>query len=111
MKSIIKAMAFSSLLLASGILGAGCASVSEVPVHASYFQLYLDVEPKDTVIEIDGELMGTTQNTVEKPIYVQAGTKRILLTHEGYYPYRYTLEYIQPGEIYTLTTKLIRKDF
>lgn len=75
------------------------------------FDLYVIVEPKDAVILIDDAVFGTGNTTKETPLRVTAGTKRVEIRRDGYYPFRTTLEYIQPGEVYTLTTHLIQSEF
>lgn len=100
------------VLLSSVLMSSSCASsVMQVRQSESTFDLYVVVEPQDSVILIDDEVYGTGATTFEKPLKVTAGTKRVEIVHEGYHPFRTTLEYIQPGEMYTLTTKLIQSEF
>ncbi|MCL2326222.1 MAG: PEGA domain-containing protein [Proteobacteria bacterium] len=90
----------------------GCvSSVVAVRESESLFSLYVDVEPKEARVIIDDVLYGTARGAVEVPLRVPAGTKRVTIVSEGYYPFRTTLEYVQPGEVYTLKTVLIRSDF
>ena len=88
-----------------------CAASRQVNQHEAYFDLYLDISPKDALIEVDGAMMGKAEGLDKNPLRLIAGTKRILIKREGYYQYRYSLEYIQPGEVYTLKTSLIRSAF
>ena len=89
-----------------------CAAGSmQVRQQDAYFNLFVLVEPQDAVILIDDEVFGTGNTTKETPLRITAGTKRVEIRHDGYYPFRTTLEYIQPGEVYTLTTHLIQSEF
>lgn len=100
------------------ILGVGvmlwlsaCATAREYKQVDAQYSLYLDVEPLDSLVTVNGEFYGSTQALTQRPLKLTAGTQRIVIEHEGYYTYRTTLEYIQPGEIYTLKTRLIADSF
>lgn len=98
--------------LLAGLMSTACASsVMQVKQSEASFDLYVVVEPKDSLIYIDDELFGTGASTAETPLRVTAGTKRVEIRHDGYHPFRTTLEYIQPGEVYTLKTTLIQSEF
>ena len=105
----------SVLILALGMWGAvcgsGCSSSVTMPASEANFQLFVDVTPKNAVIIVDDTAMGSGQNTAEVPLMLQAGTRRIAIMCEGYHTFRTTLEYIQPGETYTLKTTLIASEF
>lgn len=92
------------------LLGA-CSGTREVAARDAKFQLYVDVEPPQAVILIDDAVVARGRHTVERPLVVDAGTRRITIVCDGYYPFKTTLEYMQPGEVYTLRTHLIRHDF
>ncbi|MBQ1267202.1 MAG: PEGA domain-containing protein [Proteobacteria bacterium] len=101
-----------SLMLPLFVSLSACASSAiQVRQQDAYFDLYVVVEPKDAVILIDDEIFGTGNTTKETPLRVTAGTKRVEIRCEGYHPFRTTLEYIQPGEVYTLSTHLIQSEF
>lgn len=106
MKTWLKHAAISATLIL-----AGCSSTVAVPEQDAKFQLYVDVTPKEAVIIVDDVAMGTGQNTVQIPLKITAGTRRIAIVCDGYHPFKTTLEYIQPGEVYTLTTHLIASEF
>ncbi len=99
------------VLLGFGMLTSCATSSTQVRQQDAYFNLYVLVEPQDAIILIDDEVFGTGNTTKETPLRVTAGTKRVEIRHDGYYPFRTTLEYIQPGEVYTLTTHLIQSEF
>ncbi len=99
------------LLLLSPTLFSCASSVVQVKQSEASFDLFVDVEPKDAIILIDDVVYGTGNNTAETPLHVTAGTKRVEIRHAGYHPFRTTLEYIQPGEVYTLSTHLIQSEF
>ncbi len=99
-------------VLSLGLFGTSCASsVVQVRQSEAMFDLYVVVTPSDSLIYIDDELAGTGTTTAETPLKITAGTKRVEIRHEGYHSFRTTLEYIQPGEMYTLTTSLIQSEF
>ncbi len=89
----------------------GCATTSSMPASQAEFRLFVDVTPKDARIFVDDELTGSALHTAERPLSLQAGTRRIFIVRDGYHPFRTTLEYIQPGEVYTLKTHLIASEF
>lgn len=97
------------------VLGAclsyGCASSVVVPRSEADFRLFVDVMPKEAVILVDDVAVGNGLKTTEVPLEIQAGTRRITIVCEGYHTFRTTLEYIQPGETYTLKTTLIASEF
>ncbi len=107
MKSIKTAL----LLFAGTALAVGCSSGRAMTEKEAEFQLYVDVTPKEAVIIVDDATVGTGKNTAEIPLKLQAGTRRVAIVADGYYPFRTTLEYIQPGETYTLKTHLIASEF
>ena len=88
-----------------------CSSTVKVPASEANFKLYVDVVPKDAIIIVDDAVVGNGKNTTEIPLKIQAGTRRVAIISPGYYPFKTTLEYIQPGEIYTLKTRLITEEF
>lgn len=90
----------------------GCATTG-VTMHESEakFRLFVDVTPKEAVIFVDDVALSNGQNTAEIPLQITAGTRRIAIACDGYYPFKTTLEYIQPGEVYTLKTTLITSEF
>ena len=104
MKKLICGMAVSLLLSA-------CSNTVAVKKSESNFQLFVDVTPKESVIMVDDVAMSTGEHTAEVPLKIEAGTRRITILHDGYYPFKTTLEYIQPGETYTLKTHLIQETF
>ena len=106
MKSLVK-----WLLLGMALSLAGCSSTIAVPEKDAKFQLYVDVTPKEAVIIVDDAVISTGENTVQVPLKINAGTRRIAIVCDGYHPFKTTLEYIQPGEVYTLTTHLIASEF
>lgn len=106
MKSLVK-----WLLLGMTLSFAGCSSTMAVPEKDAKFQLYVDVTPKEAVIIVDDAVISTGENTVQVPLKINAGTRRIAIVCDGYHPFKTTLEYIQPGEVYTLTTHLIASEF
>ena len=106
MKSLVK-----WLLLGMALSFAGCSSTIAVPEKDAKFQLYVDVTPKEAVIIVDDAVISTGENTVQVPLKINAGTRRIAIVCDGYHPFKTTLEYIQPGEVYTLTTHLIASEF
>ena len=106
MKPWIPLSALSAMLIFSG-----CSSTMAVPEKEAKFQLYVDVTPKEAIIIVDDVAMGTGQNTVQIPLKINAGTRRVAIVCDGYHPFKTTLEYIQPGEVYTLTTHLIASEF
>ncbi len=97
---------FPALLLANG-----CATQSQVPTSEANFRLFVDVIPKDAIILVDDEIVGNGEHTTEVPLKIQAGTRRIAILSPGYYPFKTTLEYIQPNATYTLKTRLITEEF
>ena len=101
--------ALGILMVAAGL--AGCSQSVTMPASEAEFQLFVDVTPKESVIIVDDVAMSSGQNTAEVPLKIQAGTRRIAIVCEGYHTFRTTLEYIQPGETYTLKTKLIAAEF
>ena len=101
----------ASLLGLTLMMAAGCSSQITTTASEANFTLYVDVTPKDAVILIDDEIVGNGEHTVEVPLKILAGTRRVAIVHPGYYPFKTTLEYIQPGETYTLKTRLITEDF
>jgi len=105
----VSVLFFSMLVLFS--LPGCVSSVVAVRESEALFDLFVDVEPKEARIMIDDVLYGTARGTLEVPLRVPAGTKRVTIVSEGYYPFRTTLEYVQPGEVYTLKTALIRSEF
>jgi hypothetical protein len=106
MKSLVK-----WLFLGMALSFAGCSSTIAVPEKDAKFQLYVDVTPKEAVIIVDDAVISTGENTVQVPLKINAGTRRIAIVCDGYHPFKTTLEYIQPGEVYTLTTHLIASEF
>ena len=82
-----------------------------MPASDANFQLFVDVTPKDAIIIVDDVAMSSGQHTAETPLKIQAGTRRIAIVCEGYHTFRTTLEYIQPGDTYTLKTRLIAAEF
>lgn len=101
--------ALTLLVLAAGI--SGCSQSVNVPASEADFQLFVDVTPKEAIIVVDDVAMSSGENTAQTPLKIQAGTRRIAIICEGYHTFRTTLEYIQPGEVYTLKTKLIAAEF
>ena len=97
--------------IAAALLLSACSNTVAVRESESKFQLFVDVTPKNAVILIDDVAMSTGENTAEIPLKIQAGTRRITIVSDGYYPFKTTLEYIQPGETYTLKTHLIQETF
>ena len=106
MKSLVK-----WLFWGMALSFAGCSSTIAVPEKDAKFQLYVDVTPKEAVIIVDDAVISTGENTVQVPLKINAGTRRIAIVCDGYHPFKTTLEYIQPGEVYTLTTHLIASEF
>lgn len=106
MKSLVKWLFWGMALSL-----AGCSSTIAVPEKDAKFQLYVDVTPKEAVIIVDDAVISTGENTVQVPLKINAGTRRIAIVCDGYHPFKTTLEYIQPGEVYTLTTHLIASEF
>lgn len=106
MKTIVKALALGAILGLSG-----CSSQVAVPEGEAKFQLYVDVTPREAIIIVDDVAMGTGEHTLQVPLRVTAGTRRVAIVCDGYHPFKTTLEYIQPGEVYTLTTHLIASEF
>ena len=98
---------FSALLM----LASGCATQSQVPRSEADFRLFVDVTPKEAIILVDDVIVGNGEHTTEVPLKLQAGTRRIAILSPGYYPFKTTLEYIQPNETYTLKTRLITEEF
>ena len=88
-----------------------CASTKDVAASEANFRLFVDVVPKEAIIIVDDAIVGTGEKTVEVPLKIQAGTRRIAIVSPGYYPFKTTLEYIQPGETYALKTRLITEEF
>lgn len=99
------------------LTGLSCLSMScvssqlELRESQAFFELFVDVTPKESMIYIDDRGISTGMNTAEVPLRTTAGTKRIRIECEGYHSFRTTLEYIQAGEIYTLKTNLIQREF
>lgn len=89
----------------------GCASSVAMPRSEADFRLFVDVTPKDATIFVDDAAVGNGVNTAEVPLEILAGTRRITIVRDGYHTFRTTLEYIQPGETYTLKTTLIASEF
>ena len=106
MKTMVKALALGAIL---GL--AGCSSQVAVSEGEAKFQLYVDVTPREAIIIVDDVAMGTGEHTLQVPLRVTAGTRRVAIVCDGYHPFKTTLEYIQPGEVYTLTTHLIASEF
>lgn len=90
---------------------AGCASSVAVPQHEADFRLYVDVTPREALILIDDAAVSNGEKTAQVPLEIRAGTRRVTILCEGYHPFRTTLEYVQPGEVYTLKTSLIASEF
>ena len=82
-----------------------------MPRNDADFRLFVDVTPKDATILVDDAAVGNGINTAEVPLEILAGTRRITIIRDGYHTFRTTLEYIQPGETYTLKTTLIASEF
>lgn len=100
------------ILTSLSSLSLSCASSQlEMRESQAFFELFVDVTPKEAMIYVDDRAISTGANTAEIPLRTTAGTKRIRIECDGYHSFRTTLEYIQAGEIYTLTTKLIQKEF
>ena len=101
------------LLLGLGVALAtsACSSTQEVTKSEANFRLFVDVVPKEAIIIVDDAVVGNGEKTTEIPLKIQAGTRRIAIVSPGYYPFKTTLEYIQPGETYTLKTRLITEEF
>ena len=97
--------------MAVSLLLSACSNSVSVRESESKFQLFVDVTPKNAVILVDDVAMSTGENTAEVPLKITAGTRRITIVSDGYYPFKTTLEYIQPGETYTLKTHLIQETF
>ena len=97
--------------LMAAVLFSGCASSVTMPQSQAEFQLFVDVTPKEAVIIVDDELVGTGQHTADVPLMLTAGTRRVAIVCDGYHTFKTTLEYIQPGETYTLKTRLIASEF
>ena len=95
--------------MAAGL--SGCSQNMNVPADSANFQLFVDVTPKEAIIIVDDVAMSSGLHTAEMPLKIQAGTRRIAIVCEGYHTFRTTLEYIQPGDTYTLKTKLIAAEF
>ena len=104
---ILKKMLIPALFLMVN----GCATQSQVASSEANFRLFVDVTPKDAIILVDDVIVGNGEHTVEVPLKIQAGTRRIAILSPGYYPFKTTLEYIQPNETYTLKTRLITEEF
>ena len=94
----------------AGLL-AGCSSSMTMTQTEAEFQLFVDVTPKEAVIIVDDAIVSSGKNTAQIPLKLTAGTRRIAIICDGYHPFRTTLEYIQPGETYTLKTQLIASEF
>ena len=97
--------------LMAAVLFSGCASSVTMPQSQAEFQLFVDVTPKDAVIIVDDEVVGNGQHTADVPLRLTAGTRRVAIVCDGYHTFKTTLEYIQPGETYTLKTRLIASEF
>ena len=93
------------------IAATACASSVAMPRNDADFRLFVDVTPKDATILVDDAAVGNGINTAEVPLEILAGTRRITIIRDGYHTFRTTLEYIQPGETYTLKTTLIASEF
>lgn len=104
LKHILTIFGLASLLT-------GCATGVAMTQGEAEFQLFVDVTPKDATIIVDDAAISSGNNTAEVPLKLQAGTRRIAIVHDGYHPFKTTLEYIQPGETYTLKTTLIASEF
>ncbi len=102
---------FGALAVLALSLPTGCASSVAVPRSNADFRLYVDVTPKDSAILVDGAPVGNGLRSAEVPLEILAGTRRISIERDGYHTFRTTLEYIQPGETYTLKTTLIASEF
>ena len=89
----------------------GCASGNAMRAEDAQFRLFVDVSPKSALILVDDALVGNGEHTTEVPLRLTAGTRRVAIVADGYYPFKATLEYIQPGETYTLKTQLIASEF
>ncbi|MBR4986954.1 MAG: PEGA domain-containing protein [Proteobacteria bacterium] len=107
--ALIKRLIPAAMIAA--VLVSGCASSVVVPQSQAEFQLFVDVTPKEAVIIVDDEVVGNGQHTADVPLRLTAGTKRVAIVCDGYYTFKTTLEYIQPGETYTLKTHLIASEF
>lgn len=97
--------------LMAAVLFSGCASSVTMPQSQAEFQLFVDVTPKEAVIIVDDEVVGNGQHTADVPLRLTAGTRRVAIVCDGYHTFKTTLEYIQPGETYTLKTHLIASEF
>ncbi|MBQ8036694.1 MAG: PEGA domain-containing protein [Proteobacteria bacterium] len=97
--------------LMAAVLFSGCASSVTMPQSQAEFQLFVDVTPKEAVIIVDDEVVGNGQHTADVPLRLTAGTRRVAIVCDGYHTFMTTLEYIQPGETYTLKTRLIASEF
>ncbi|MBQ9243626.1 MAG: PEGA domain-containing protein [Proteobacteria bacterium] len=97
--------------LMAAVLFSGCASSVTMPQSQAEFQLFVDVTPKEAVIIVDDEVVGNGQHTADVPLRLTAGTRRVAIVCDGYHTFKTTLEYIQPGETYTLKTRLIASEF
>lgn len=97
--------------LMAAVLFSGCASSVTMPQSQAEFQLFVDVTPKEAVIIVDDEVVGNGQHTADVPLRLTAGTRRVAIICDGYHTFKTTLEYIQPGETYTLKTHLIASEF
>ena len=102
---------FKYALIASTFFLGACSPVYQTTRQQAEFSLFVDVTPKNAIILIDDEIVGNGEHTAETPLKIEAGTKRVAIIAQGYYPFKTTLEYIQPGETYTLKTHLIAEDF
>ena len=92
-------------------LFSGCSTGRTMTEKEAEFKLFVDVTPKEAIIVVDDAAVSSGKHTAEIPLKLQAGTRRIAIVCAGYYTFRTTLEYIQPGETYTLKTHLIASEF
>lgn len=106
-------MNFKKFLAILGLAGlmTSCSSGVAMTQREAEFKLFVDVTPKDAIIIVDDVAISTGKDTFEIPLKLQAGTRRIAIVHDGYHTFKTTLEYIQPGETYTLKTTLIASEF
>ncbi|MFA5624991.1 MAG: PEGA domain-containing protein [Bradymonadales bacterium] len=100
-----------ALFLLLSFVFTSCASSRAFQKDDAVFTLYVDAQPQDSLIYIDDVLYGTVKTLLKEPLRIEAGTKRVLIECAGYHSFRTSLEYIQPGEVYTLKTRLIKSDF
>ena len=97
--------------VSAALLFCACSNTVAVRESEADFRLFVDVTPKNAVILVDDIAMANGEHTTEMPLKIQAGTRRVTIVCDGYYPFKTTLEYIQPGATYTLKTHLIQQEF